>query len=94
MFFLMRAGFWLAIVWYVLPMDHLDPMPGGQAPTVAQSLDNGTQIVASVVSEISTTCQHKPLVCETGSILFELLETQTAIASGAIQDWAVEHAKS
>ena len=94
MFFLMRAGFWLAIVWYVLPMDQIGHTQGGHAPTVAESFDNGTKIVASVISELSATCQHKPMFCETGSILFELIETQTAIATGAVQDWAVQHAKS
>jgi hypothetical protein len=75
--FALRAGFWLALVWYLMPMDIVESGVRGHPTTpqavLAQSMDSATIIAA----DLRSICGDRPVLCETGAILANVLEEQT-----------------
>lgn len=85
MSFLIKTGFWLALVLLILPVNR-EEAGIAQGPGMFESF----AAVQSVVADMRGFCDRNPQACQTGAATLHVLRQKAVYSAGVVQGWLAD----
>lgn len=85
MSFLIKTGFWLALVLLILPVDR-EEAGIEHGPSMFESL----AAVQTVVTDVRGFCGRNPQTCDTGAATLSVLRQKAVYSAGVVQGWLAD----